>query len=198
MRPFRLLYGCLLVLLVQGACQPVQAASKPAVPKPGTPLPEIVLPLPTDRDQLGYLGLADHSAQTFTLNKVAADLVVVEIFSMYCPYCQHEAPKINRLYAALRKRPESAPRIRLLGIGVGNSPLEVDVFRNTYNIAFPLFSDSDFTIHKQLGEVRTPFFFAFRPGDPAPLKLRLAHLGPIKTVDAFLTRLDRLTREQSP
>jgi thiol-disulfide isomerase/thioredoxin len=199
MSPSRLSPGCLLVFLVLGACLVVEpAASKPAIPECGDPLPEIVLPLPTDMGQLGYLGLKALPAQTFPLRDVAADLVVVEIFSMYCPHCQREAPKVNALFAALQKRPASAPRIRLLGIGVGNSPMEVDVFRKRYKIAFPLFSDGDFTIHKKLGEVRTPFFFAFRPSRSAPLKLHLTHLGPFKTVDSFLTRLDKLAREQTP
>lgn len=199
MSPSRLGPGCLLLFLVLGACLVVEpAASKPAIPESGDPVPEIVLPLPTDAAQLGYLGLSALSAQTFALKDVAADLVVVEIFSMYCPHCQREAPKVNALFSALQKRPASAPRIRLLGIGVGNSPLEVEVFRKRYEIAFPLFPDGNFTIHKQLGEVRTPFFFAFRPGRPAPLKLGLTHLGPFKTVDAFLARLDRLAREQTP
>jgi thiol-disulfide isomerase/thioredoxin len=198
MSPSRLGLGCLLVFLLLGAGRVAQATSTPAIPESGDPLPEIVLPLPADRAHLDYLGFQALSAQTFALKEVAADLVVVEIFSMYCPHCQREAPKVNALFAALQKRPASASRIRLLGIGVGNSPMEVDVFRKTYKIAFPLFPDDNFTIHKQLGEVRTPFFFAFQPGRPAPLKLSLTRLGPFDTVDAFLTRLEKLAREQTP
>ncbi|MDJ0782155.1 MAG: TlpA disulfide reductase family protein [Desulfosarcinaceae bacterium] len=188
----------LWVLLILGAALPVWAVSQTAAPEIGDPLPEIALPMPDNPQQAHYLGLDPLNADRFDLTAIAADLVVVEIFSMYCPHCQREAPKVNTLYEALQKRPEAAPRIRLLGIGVGNSPMEVDVFRKTYDIAFPLFSDGDFTIHKQLREVRTPFFLAFRPGDPPPHKLQLAHLGPIDGVDAFVDRLDAIAREQTP
>mgnify|MGYP001824914128 CR=1 FL=1 len=188
----------LVMLITLSIGPPARGASKPVVPKAGDRLPEIVLPLPAEEQHRQELGLAAPPAETFTLSTVAADLVVVEIFSMYCPHCQREAPKVNRLHAALLKRPVSAPKIRLLGIGVGNTPMEVAVFRKTYQIPFPLFSDGDFTIHKQLGEVRTPFFFAFRPGDPGPHRIRLAHMGPFEDVAAFVHRLDKLAEETSP
>ena len=190
--------GCLVVLLILGFGAPVQPESNKTIPKAGDRLAEISLPLPIAPEQRAYLGLAPMAAGNFTLATTAADLVLVQIFSMYCPHCQREAPTVNQLFTALQKRPESAPRIRLLGIGVGNTPMEVDVFRKTYGIAFPLFPDGDFTVHKQLGEVRTPFFFAFRPGDAEPLRLCLAHLGPFEDVDGFVDRLNTLAMKKAP
>lgn len=192
----RLCSGCLLVLLSLAIGVPAQSESKAMVPKAGDRLAEIFLPLPAAPEQKDYLGPPTTAGGKFALTSAVADLVVVQIFSMYCPHCQREAPKVNQLFAALQKRPEKAPKIRLLGIGVGNSPMEVDVFRKTYNIAFPLFPDGDFSIHKQLGEVRTPFFFAFRPGDPTPQRLRLTHLGPFEDVAEFVTRLDKLATQE--
>jgi thiol-disulfide isomerase/thioredoxin len=196
----RLLSGSLVILLILGIHSPLRAASLSRVPKAGDPLAEIFLPLPEAPEQQAYLGTPVSAAARgrFALHELSADLVVVEVFSMYCPHCQREAPKVNQLFEALQKRPQDAPRIRLLGIGVGNSPMEVAVFRKAYSIAFPLFPDGDFTIHKQLGEVRTPFFFAFRPGDPPPIKLGLDHLGPFEAVEAFAQRLNELAQEQGP
>jgi thiol-disulfide isomerase/thioredoxin len=200
MRFHRLLSGSLPILLILILHSPLRAASLSKVPTAGDPLAEILLPLPEASKQRAYLGIPASTAarDRFALHDLSADLVVVEIFSMYCPHCQREAPKVNLLFEALQKRPKDAPRIRLLGIGVGNSPMEVAVFRKTYSIAFPLFPDGDFIIHKQLGEVRTPFFLAFRPGDPPPIKLVLAHLGPFESVHEFTNRLNELAQELGP
>ena len=146
---------------------------------------DFTLPVPEDPKAAAYLGL-DHSG-SFTLDQVRADILIVEIFSMYCPICQREAPRVNALFEKLEA--VKGKKIRLLGIGAGNSAFEVDFFKETYAIPFPLFSDGDFFIHKKIGERGTPFFIAITPGVPKDSRIFFTHSGDMGDLDSFFERL---------
>ncbi len=95
------------------------------------------LPVPGSAEERSYLGLDEN--QTFTLEQIGADIVILQIFSMYCPICQREASKINAMYERVTSDSEMSRRIRFIGIGAGNSAFEVDFYKKTYQVPFPLF-----------------------------------------------------------
>ncbi len=162
-------------------CTP--AATISAEPAPGQPLPDFVLAVPKDSASRSYLGLS--GGATFRIADIKAQAVVIEIFSMYCPYCQKEAPVVNELYRKIEGGPLKG-KVKLVGIGVGNSPFEVEAFRKKYEIPFPLFPDGDFAVHKLVGEVRTPFFIVLKAQPAGTPKVVHAKLGAFEGVDAFL------------
>lgn len=159
------------------------------VPEKGEIFPEITLPVPERTHETEYLGIKEKTH--FMISQINADLIIVEIFSMYCPYCQKEAPNVNELFALIEKSEKYSCRVKIIGIGAGNTPFEVDVFRKQYNIRFPLFSDETFSIHKKIGEVRTPHFFVIRNTPDGKGKVVYSEVGSIQDPAKFLERIIR-------
>jgi len=155
-------------------------------PQVGETFPEIELAKPTAPAELQYLGLS--GSGFFKVNQVKADVVIVEIFSMYCPYCQGEAPNMNNLYSLIESNPKLKGKIKIIGIGINNSAYETDIFKKKYKVEFHLIPDGDFKLHKTIGQVRTPYFIVVK------LKGRKADviyskLGALGDNKAFLSQI---------
>ena len=166
----------------------VEASEAPGA-KPlavGTVFPAVPLLGPVSPQLAASLGITSQTGPT-PINSVAADVLVVEIFSMYCPFCQREAPNINALHSLIEKQGLSG-RIKLIGIGAGNSDTEVDIFRKKFNVPFALFSDAAFAVHQRVGQVGTPFFYVLRK-KPAGYEIVLTHLGLLHSPADFLAAI---------
>ncbi len=159
-------------------------------PLKGNVLPEIDIPVPENAADRSYLGI--EGSAFFKIPQIKATVVIIEIFSMYCPHCQREAPEINRLYSIIEDNPDLKGSIKLIGIGAGNSPFEVEVFKRKYNIPFPLISDEDFSIHRYLGEVRTPYFVGVKINDDGTHQVFYSELGA-KRAELFLELMLQLS-----
>jgi peroxiredoxin len=180
---------CILFSLTMS--QPSAAQHGPY--KPGDLLPKFELKTPEIPEQKEYLGLKPDMS-SFTLEDIQAEAVLVQIFSMYCPICQKEAPAVNELYAHIQSKGLD-DKIKILGIGAGNSDLEVQVFRDRYTIPFPLISDPDYVLHKIFGEAGTPYFLLLQPAGEQ-YRVKLSHLGGFDDPDSFLNQiLEAITKE---
>ena len=156
-------------------------------PRSGEALPDFDLPVPQNSLHGEYLGIK--TGKTFKISQIDADFVIIEIFSMYCPHCQREAPTVNNFYQKIQNDEKLRDRFKMIGIGAGNSDFEVDYFRDKYDIPFPLFSDADFTIHKTLGEVRTPYFLGIRMVDSENHRVFYSQLGGPHDSRRFLDKM---------
>jgi thiol-disulfide isomerase/thioredoxin len=148
-------------------------------------------PIPSDQGARSYLGLSGKGS--FTLPQVDADILVVEVFSMYCPYCQAEAHKVNELYNLIAKHSGSRGRIKILGIGIGNTPYEVDTFRRKFKVPFPLVADEDMAIKAWADKsFRTPTFIVLKKGRGSNLRIMNVHVGQLENVRRFFQKISRM------
>ena len=178
-----------VILALLTATASVTAENSP--PKAGSAFPEIELLKPNNSADLKYLGLPE-SGNSFKVNQIKAKVAIIQIFSMYCPYCQADAPNVNRLYGLIESNPQFKDKIKILGIGVGNSQFEVGIFKKKYSVEFPLVPDGDFKIHKIVGEVRTPYFIVVKLDGSKSPPVIYAKLGAHENIEAFLAQIVKL------
>ena len=55
---------------------------------------------------------------------------------------------LSLLHELIENDEKVTKRVKLIGIGAGNSAFEVGVFKKKYKVPFPLFADNHLAIHK--------------------------------------------------
>ena len=162
----------------------------------GQVFPDVTFAGPILENEARQLG-AGAKGKPFSLQQSKAQAVILVVFSMYCPFCQKEAPELNTMNALIKSKGLSG-KIKLVGLGAGNSPFEVSVFREKFSIPFPLIPDQDFAAYKLLGQVGTPFYYVLkRQGNG--FVIVDTQLGCVTSAEAFLnTALEKtgLTKEK--
>jgi len=137
---------------------------------------------PADRS---YLGITNKPL--FSLSDLKGKVILMELFSMYCPICQAEAPVINTVFKFLNEKPELASAVIMLGIGTGNTPFEVDVYRKKYQVPFPLVPDDKMTFRKAYPEeIRTPTFLLAKIDEQGNVNVLFRHVGQMKDPQLYV------------
>ena len=100
---------------------------------------------------------------------------------------------MNELYATIQRREDLRDKVKLMAIGVKNTPSEVEYFKNKYQVPFPLFSDEDQSVYKAMGKVKLPYFIWVKlheDGSPEVFYGKLGKMG--KKPDDFLEHMLKL------
>lgn len=141
--------------------------------------------------QAEELGL-EKGTESFRLSDIPAEAIFIEVFSMYCPICQRDAPRVEELYDLAKKK---APGLLMFGIGAGNSQYETDVYSEKYNVRMPMLPDADYKAHKALGNVGTPFYILLEKNKDGSFKVLFTQEGEIldkpKFFDTVITKAQK-------
>ena len=160
-----------------------------ATPADPVPLPDLTLKMPESAEHIKYLGLDGKPGETFKVSDIDADILMIELFSMYCPYCQNAAPKVNELYEIMEKTKRPDFKLVIIGIGANNTDLEVNTFRDGFDIKFPLFSDPDMTNYNALEGKGTPGFIGCKKDSSGKSVIFYRKSGEFADAQAFLDEL---------
>lgn len=153
---------------------------------------KIKLTVPEDPKIREYLGLKTRTGQ-FGITEIRPGLLIIQIFNMYCPHCQHYAPKVNDFYKLIQNNPRLKERVMLIGIGVGNSPFEVDIYRKKFSVGFPLFDDKSYAVYNTLQDVLTPHFIGLTLDGKGGYRMVYSASGGFDDPAAFLNDMVRLS-----
>lgn len=146
-------------------------------------VPDIELSGNLTPEDEAYLGLPE-GVDHFRLTDIDSDLILLQIFSIYCPLCQRDAHEFDALRKALSK--EGGSKVLILGVGAGNSLREVEAFRKEFSVGVPLLPDAEYTIHRLLGNVGTPFYMLLRRNGEGTFDVLFSQEGAIgKDVKSF-------------
>ena len=123
--------------------------------KKGDYFPDVMLKAPATSEDAAYLGTAE--GQPFKISDIKADLVVVEIGSVFCGVCQKMVDVFNEVYSLIESNPETKGRIKMIGIFIGDIPSDIKAFREGLGGLYPIIPDEKFDVHKEVGNKYTPF-----------------------------------------
>ena len=174
-------------------CANVTAFGNPMKSEPGknTTIPEFELPMPRNEQEKHYLGLS--GSGNFTIGQIKAQVLIIEVYSFYCPHCQRSADRVNELYQKIQERPDIRGKIKMIGIAVTNSAYEVDAYREKYSVPLPLFSDQNIEISDKLGVKGTPTFIGINLNDKGLSERFYFGEGGFEDAQQFLTKIIELS-----
>jgi len=153
---------------------------------------KIRLTVPDDPKIREYLGLKARTGQ-FGIDQIRPGFLIIQIFNMYCPHCQHYAPSVNELFRLIQTDPRLKERVMFIGIAVGNSPFEVDIYRKKYSVMFPLFDDKGYAVYNTLQDVLTPHFMGLNLDGKGGYRMVYSRNGGFDDPAAFLKEMLRLS-----
>lgn len=159
--------------------------------KEGDLFPGVALPTPADPNDRTYLGISDKDY--FAIKDMKAKVILVEIMNVYCASCQNQAPIYNKLFDLIQSKSEIRDKIKIVAIAAGNNDQEIKIFRDHFQVPFPIIPDSQYAMHKAIGGSPTPFsIFVRRDSRKKPILVAATHLGFDEHYEELLTKMKSL------
>lgn len=179
--------GLAWVMVLILASSPALAAEGPA---PMSKMPAFQLkPADSPEATAAYLGLK--GVRTFRLSQVKTKLLVADIFSVYCPVCQNNAPLVNQLFKIIQEDPDLNKNIKMLGISLEKDPSELVVYKQKFEVKFPLVLGPEQAIKKSFKYL--PVLLVLDQNG----KILMSHSGKMETLEPILMELRELNKKIS-
>jgi peroxiredoxin len=190
------LLGLGALLFFSGGLNDLQAQGKKFIQK-GDAFPEVALKSPSQAKDRAYLGIS--AGDQFKVKDLKAEVILVEIFDVYCLPCQKQAPLYKKLFGMIQSNPAARDQIKMIGIAVGNDESEIKKFQEHFQIPYPIISDPKLILHEAVGGPPAPFAIIVRkePGGKSAL-VADTHLGLNNDMPGLFKQMQSLVRSAAP
>ena len=190
------LVGIIIIGFLFLGCTSKAAKEPPSTELLGIPFPELTFKQTLSSKDQKDLGLS--KAETFSIKDIDADVLIVEYLSIYCYSCQLQAPIFNKLYSVIEQDANLRAKVKIIGIGAGNSQREVEHYRKEKDIPFPILPDPKFKAYESIGNAGgTPFTILIRKTEKGKMLVLSHHLGLMREYEDFLQKIKNVLNMDS-
>jgi peroxiredoxin len=152
----------------------------------GSTIPKFDIPMPASPEEQAYLGVKGD--KSFQLTDIQAKMYVIEFFSPFCPVCQDQAPKINKIYNFIKGDSDLSKDVRMVGLSLLKDEYALKVYKKNFKVKFPLIADTTGEMQEKSGVVHIPItVVADKNG-----KILSSHLGKMNDLDAYMGEIKKL------
>jgi thiol-disulfide isomerase/thioredoxin len=149
----------------------------------GNKLGDLEFPAPLAAEDASYLGVP--ADKPFKLSQLGVPYVLVEVFATGCSHCFAHAPHMNELFEKIKKDPETAGKVKVIGLASGDSKDNCAAWKKQCKVPFALVADTDSKTVDKINVMGTPTTVLLnKNGD-----VLYAKPGAFPDVDGFLKDL---------
>jgi len=171
------------------SCSFSQVNANDGSPSKESSLSPLIFKDSASADAVKYLGLT--RTKNFSLADMRGSLFVIEVFSTFCTSCPRNVPVINKVYDSVQKGAAAGKNVKVFGIAIGNTEMEVSNYKAAHNVLFPVLTDYDFSVHDTLGNPRVPYTLYIRKTAKRAVIVD-THQGTLDSAEAVLKKLSAL------
>jgi peroxiredoxin len=94
---------------------------------------------------------------------------------------------VNRVYKLFKEDKKLSNDVKIIGIGIGTQPEDLEGFRKAFKVEYPMFSDLKKEIQKKLNVQGVPLTILLDKNR----KVLMSHVGLIANFDAFASEIKK-------
>ncbi len=187
----QMLIGCgftlFLCFLMPGGGLSVPLKNRTLILRSGDLFPSISFPNIFVTEEKKYLGVGDKAI--LSLGDIQAEVLVIKFLNTNCFYCIKSLPVFKEVFETIASERNLMKRIKMIGIGAGDTPGEVAAFKGQYAVPYPIIPDTEFEAHKAVNEPTVPFIVITRRVGQGKWVVVSVHVGLTFSAESFVGEL---------